>query len=240
MSELRPVSHLAEKFQKRLAQTLAEVREARDSAEDAEEEDSAERRVGRHLLECGLPPKSVKWIQENGGVPALLERDCGRLLEAFMAGEKLVAVLQGGVGAGKTTLSAIALMHARRKVHGWDEEKRQPTWEWELDSRLALVKHAAKAGDIKPRFSEDAPKMRELEEVPLLVLDDLGVSDTDSTAEVVERVLCERDANLKRTVITTNLDTKEIRLRYGPRVADRLKAEAVLISCGKESLRKKA
>ena len=58
----------------------------------------------------------------------------------------------------------------------------------------------------------------------LLVLDDLGTEPMlkNVTVECLMILIGEREKNSKHTIFTTNLDQKQILIRYGERVLSRL------------------
>lgn len=68
---------------------------------------------------------------------------------------------------------------------------------------------------------------------PFLIVDDLGTeADSSRWTEAFGRLVDERlscDPEKVRTVITTNLSKKDIRPRYGDRIADRLNAHSLAV-----------
>jgi DNA replication protein DnaC len=66
--------------------------------------------------------------------------------------------------------------------------------------------------------------VRELEEVPVLMLDDLGSEPLmqNITIEQLFQLINERQSRGLSTVISTNLTLKELRERYTERIASRL------------------
>ncbi len=123
--------------------------------------------------------------------------------EAMQAVEAVdgTLVLSGGIGCGKTVAACSWLL------------KRAPGL-FLSSARLARW----------PRY-EDA-QMRRLLSASRLVIDDLGAEYMDEKgnfAAVLDEVIVDRHANMKPTVITTNLDATAFKNRYGQRIADRVR-----------------
>ena len=62
--------------------------------------------------------------------------------------------------------------------------------------------------------------------VPHLVIDDLGVEYLDAkgyTQKRFDEILDERYSNFRKTLITTNLNARDFRDRYGTRIFDRIR-----------------
>jgi DNA replication protein DnaC len=59
-----------------------------------------------------------------------------------------------------------------------------------------------------------------------MVIDDLGVEYLDKNGNFLQRLdelIDERYSNYRQTIITTNLNVKAFKERYGERVADRIR-----------------
>ena len=76
-----------------------------------------------------------------------------------------------------------------------------------------------------------------------LIIDDLGcepveVKNFGTSVTPITDIIYERYAAMKPTIITTNLDTRQIRTEYNERVADRLNEICRVIGYKNESYRK--
>lgn len=193
----------------------------------------------KHLRACGAPEKSVRFI-ERYGLRAVRNREPHRHFAEFLKGEKLVALLQGKVGSGKTTLAILAFLSATKPAPQWDEAEMRCREVTKLDASQCYFFSASKMARLNQGWSEDRPTLDRLERATYLVLDDLAMEpEGDSKMQdKLEALLCERDAWCRRTIITTNADPKELRRRYGERVASRFAQEATIISCGDMDFRR--
>jgi DNA replication protein DnaC len=75
-----------------------------------------------------------------------------------------------------------------------------------------------------------------------LVVDDLGTemqSEKGPFAGAFQDLIRRRHADDARTVLTTNLDGKTFKTRYGARVLDRIMEKGIAFNAGNESLREK-
>lgn len=121
-------------------------------------------------------------------------------------------VLYGQPGRGKSTVMFLLIRKAIEKfrIHNirWIKSKH-------LDDKM--VSEFNKYGDTEhcvAQFSEPT----------ILFLDDLGIErSSDRTERDYYDVIDQRWADLKPTVITTNLSPEEVEKTYGPRIYSRLK-----------------
>lgn len=154
------------------------------------------RRAGR-LSEAGVPPYLIQKLAE----PIL---DTGPFGAAKEHGQKLILVLAGGVGCGKT-IAAIWLIGEAATNH---------------DSVLYLSSAALARWD---RYSQE--EMGKLFAPRLLVIDDVGSEFRDEKGAFVsllEDVINTRCLNGRRTVITTNMSADKFKVRYEDRIASRV------------------
>ena len=64
----------------------------------------------------------------------------------------------------------------------------------------------------------------------LVVLDDLGAEEqTDAAGSILTRILMERYNNKRWTIITTNLDGKALKARYGERIISRIYEDFIVV-----------
>lgn len=119
-------------------------------------------------------------------------------------------VLSGPMGRGKSLLAAgIAQDEIRRRV------------------RVRWVSWQALAGGLAARFDsetyERATQLLEAAaEMPLVVLDDLGLTTDKRALEAMERIICRRYDGGGRTIVTTNMTRLEARNRLDEAVISRL------------------
>lgn len=134
--------------------------------------------------------------------------------------DRTLLILAGKSGCGKTTAAAWWLWQF---IHGAVTPTRWPRF--------------AHAGDL-PRIDES--HLLALRSAPRLVIDDLGMEYADNKGffeVVLDRMLDWRYANLKPTVITTNLRAEQFKARYGERIADRIREAGNFVELSNESLR---
>lgn len=124
-------------------------------------------------------------------------------------------IIFGGVGNGKTTLlNAIADTVNILNLRANGEQ--QAAWVWKIDTD-ALVRIAR----------QDESELRKWIERPMLALDDLGAEEAAVKSygnllnPVVDLIMYRYKMRLF-TIMTSNLSPKNIRERYGDRVADRM------------------
>lgn len=186
-------------------------REIRDRAIQQQAEQRA-RKIRR-----GIPPRFMAASLEGEQTPAV------QAMRPYLdvdAPEGLALGLLGSVGCGKTW----ALCGA---VDAWPQ------------SALFL-----EADTIARLAGRDHDQLHELtkaaEAVSLLALDDLfrGYVKAGGLAEaVIEEVLCHRHAAQMATIITSNLTPEQLAKRLSPRVVDRLREWATIITLPAGSLR---
>jgi len=146
-------------------------------------------------------------------------------------------VLSGGPGCGKTVAAvAWVIAYVRDKALWSKDICDQPRFSaggpiWVTAARLARWE----------RYDEDA--MRKLLSTPRLVIDDLGGEYLDKGgfyASLLDEIVNERQSEGKPTIMTTNLNAEAFKVRYGERIADRIREGGRFVECGSASLRKAA
>lgn len=124
---------------------------------------------------------------------------------------KFSLLLYGGVGNGKSTLSrAICVLFDVLSDNKWDSKKASCT------TALEIVKAAI---DDKIWFDR-------IKNADMLIIDDLGtepstIKSFGNEVSPITEVLYNRYDKLLPTIVTSNLNDKEINDRYGVRIADR-------------------
>jgi hypothetical protein len=119
--------------------------------------------------------------------------------------EGVLLALSGIPGVGKSVAAAVALLAAGRG-------------RWVRASDLARV----------PKDGEDGP-VRDSGTSGIVVIDDVGTEHSPSgyaAARICDLVEL-REAAMQRTIITTNLDAKGFKERYGERIASRINGDAL-------------
>lgn len=178
--------------------------QARLRAEELERAKIARERERRQqvprLVTAGVPRKIAKILVE--GV------DATNAVNAIRGSKKLVTVLAGNPGSGKTTAAASLLL---------------------AQTRIRLVT-AVYLASLHPRVREDKRELNELARVRHLVIDDVGL-ETDNAKgnfrSIFDNLLDFRIGQTLRTVITTNLTQAEFssERHYGARIWSRLGAD---------------
>jgi chromosomal replication initiation ATPase DnaA len=86
----------------------------------------------------------------------------------------------------------------------------------------------------------DEQRFRALRAWRVLVLDDLGLEYSDQKGaflSLLDALVDARSADESRTVITTNLPSQEFVMRYGERIADRMREAGLFVEIADASLR---
>ncbi len=159
--------------------------------------------------------------------------------ETFTGNEKLIneccayndggLVLYGNTGCGKTHL-AVSIM---RNIYKSNINKIINSLSNELPDYSKIKKQIFKPVpdlllEIRGAFKDGAEKseddiIKKYSTVPFLVLDDLGSEKTSEySITTLYIILDRRDRELMPTIITTNLNPKEIEDKLGARIASRL------------------
>lgn len=198
-------------------------------------------------VETMTEPRDVSAAMRNWGVPSRVEVSLRELqrtpaVEWVLARWAPVATavapttmgLLGTVGTGKTTAACAPLLGHWRVVHPWF---RVPgDMPAQSRPRAALFVSMATVAALSLWDDEDQRLRQRALETELLILDDLGGERGDS-ASVLERILGTRDAEHRRTILTTNLDARAFANRYGLRVLDRMRADDAVFNALGSSLR---
>jgi DNA replication protein DnaC len=168
--------------------------------------------VERHRRFAPLP--TVEAVYDR----ATRESEAVRHVRAFLASPKPALVLLGGVGCGKT-VAALAAVRERPDAE--------------------MVKAAELARAIDPWKLEREAGWRPIDvEASLVVIDDLGTElEEPRFHQALFAILDSRGAADTKTIITANLEPRQIRERYLDRIADRLNAMARAVRIAGPSMR---
>lgn len=214
-----------------LAQRVAEIRQL-EGAEARRLHDERDRaRTGEFLGRCGVDLDKVELL--TGARPP----PCGKLrpdvkawadAQRFAADpSKLVLVLVGPTGTGKSLAAASVFLSLRHRVTDptWDGVA-STGWRWASPGAVVTAPRLSRL----PRYGPGSEELERLLAVPLLVLDDLGL-ETLALGDKLDELLDVRMGRRLRTVITANMEPAALAAKYGDRVADRLRlGGAVVVS----------
>ena len=166
----------------------------------------------------GVPRMHVRNLPGRENEAAATEVD------AWDHRERTCLVLSGAGGVGKSHAAARWLW----REYPVNPERRVQQRRW-WDAR-----------EIQMLGRFDRASHRELVEMPLLVVDDLGAEPGDEDAwwrSRVELLIAQRVEDLRGTLVTTNLDAGQLRARYGERLYDRLRHRARWVEVAGVNLR---
>lgn len=208
---------------------MPETARARAAREDfdyprAESTDEGrERRALAHDRRARAWVKGVPRKYRDARMDQLTPEQHPDKLRAWLTSDSEVLVLASPtVGNGKT-FAAYAVCWAAHEAGQW------------VCARTAADLMAAlrPTGDYEPEIWHTVTRC------DLLLIDDLGQDRlTDWTREQLHRLINERNAEGRRTIVTTNRGPREIEGIYGPAIADRLIDEATPIKFTGESRRR--
>ena len=174
----------------------------------------------------------AKWLTDKDTKPSLL--------------------LYGGVGNGKTTMTkAIAVtiaclidMAGKSLVNDspafWDDKEGERLLKSILRYPQLVLVTAQRLADLA---SSDVEGFNEYRGKTLLAIDDLGCEPTrvrnyGTEVTPVTDLIYQRYERCLPTIITTNLDRKDIRAQYGDRIADRFNELFELVAFTNKSYRR--
>lgn len=121
-------------------------------------------------------------------------------------------ILKGPVGTGKSAAAALLVMQC--------VDDKIPAWFADCTSLLSDLSAIHALGQANKFDALEHRLMR----ADVLVLDDVGQERGDSWAqEQLEKIIAQRYAKMRPTVITTNLTEAQMAGRYGERIIDRLR-----------------
>lgn len=170
------------------------------------------RRARRAALAwAGVPDRVVEAL--DGALRPTTATDA---VKSFRAARKTFLLLAGKPGAGKTVAACEAL------------------------SGGGLFVRAVQLARLSAFDAEDKRRWYEICHCRLLVLDDLGAEQLhDGWRPQLDELIDIRYGDRRPIIITTNLDGQSFKQRYGERIADRIRHDGDVISCGDQSLRRR-
>ena len=179
-----------------------------------------------HLAKLGIPRDIASRLLEPLDVtPALAD------VHEWWASEFPTRVLLGGNGCGKS-LAACYVIPAHCRDNGkiaWSHQRGDlgEWWVWR-SVKYAMADDVAslRAGD-----DVDVAEHKALLATPLLILDEAGNEDGDGERGI-GRLICDRIAEGKRTVVTANMSLENFSKRYGRRVMSRIGQDSLRVVHG--------
>lgn len=178
----------------------------------------------RHVLgRLGVPRQALDALAFPRATTAL------QAAKGWWLSGQAVLLLLGGVGSGKTTAAAWALA---RQLERTGAQPSGTMWE---PAMFVTAQELDGASGYRSDFREWQERLCHC---GLLVLDDLGTERLgDGEQGAIQRVVTQRIATGRRTVLTANLDAAAFRERYGERLADRIRESGQVKGSGTASLR---
>lgn len=171
------------------------------------EQEIKDKKTENIIKNCGIKSKfrnfSFKTYPKNGDKDALL-----KTIQWASSGGNYSIIFSGRVGTGKTSLGWCAAQY--RIFHNLTD---------------FLFVHYLDLIEMLHTFKDDTAEktMRRAKEVPLLMLDEIGVGkDTDWRDEQILSIIGHRHDEEMPTIITTNVEWGNISEKFGPRVFWRL------------------
>jgi DNA replication protein DnaC len=165
-----------------------------------------------------IPEEFVDACIENPEVADWIER--------FLAGTSVPPLLMlGHLGTGKSSHAYAAV---RECLFGRARQRRTLSWH--------MTSYAKFNAAMRPT-SDDShlASLANAEQVELLVLDDLGAGiSTDWTADTLYRLVDERWARHRATIVTTNYTPEQLEQKVDPRVVSRLASGRVVRLKGRD------
>lgn len=170
--------------------------------------------------------EDIEWSLRNQGVPERIVNTLGSIgygdtkepsqamevVKNFLKTDRPAwcLVLSGDKGCGKSTAAALFLEDKTKAYQTVGNLPKKQAW-WT----------AAKVN----RVSSYDDQLENLMIMPWLIIDDLGVEYADKNGHFnsrLDELLSARYDNYKKTIITTNLNSKDFQERYGKRITSRI------------------
>lgn len=215
--------HVKEELQNIMARLGALIVERENDPKFVREQELAEQRrvasaVASELTRLGVPRK----IRDELRRGKVRETEPIAAVRQAMADNPWVLVLSGPGGIGKDfAIAELLRQEAVERAKG----TKDPFWaiaECWLSIPVLLPEAINRFGTFDPVI------LRNVSRMSTLVLEDLGtepvVKNNDKVLSWLFAVFNERHKHSRRTFVTTNLDKKACKERYGKRIFDRLKS----------------
>jgi hypothetical protein len=163
---------------------------------------------------------------------------------AVRESQDTILTLAGAPGTGKTVAAARSFDDYVAAESNWkfgeSHMMMSDGWAWEYHWQGGnIVWTSAAALSRIDRFSATA--VRDICAADRLVIDDLGSEYVDGKGfflALFDEIIDARYANLRKTILTTNLTPDSFRQRYQERIVDRIRQRGRFVNCGSVSLRR--
>jgi DNA replication protein DnaC len=187
-------------------------REASDENWDWNQRQRAAAERRERVASSGISERAIDaWLGGLEKWPAV------EALQDWMLSGKTFLLLLGVTGTGKTVAAAEAIA----STYG-----------------VGIFRRAVEMARMSVFDRADRDKLEQIRRCDLLVIDDLGTEMAhDGWRPVLDEVIDVRYGGRRQTIITSNLDAKMLRARYGDRVMDRIRDDGMIASCGDKSRR---
>lgn len=227
--------------------TLREFRELREKGAGwAMEQYREELRARAAQRDRGMEPQDLAYRLQRIGVPAedilalrgpLEDTSALQAAKKFLAAPREAALnfllLVGGPGVGKTLAASYVLR----------DEARRFDWNGQAGGGVTVEPlQFIRAGEltrIDTRDRLDTQRLNGMAKCRLLVLDDAGDEGGPIGRDALVEMLLRRDANGRRTVVTTNLTAERFAELYGKPLMDRIRVRGIAPNLTKEKSRRK-
>ena len=182
------------------------------------------------LEDLGVPRRCADVLGAAKDTPSL------EAARGFVPSEHTFLLLLGSAGAGKSVAAAWALAEAVRPIF---TERPYNAAEWFMRRGLFVRASAAARTGASDFDREDRERFEDWCSTRFLVLDDLGTERAwDGWLSRLDELIDRRYGDKLRTVITSNLDGKTFKERYGERISDRIRHDGQIVIAGAESMRR--
>lgn len=173
------------------------------------------------LVRAGTPRRCADALSM-----CLRETSALTALRGFMGDDTTFCLLLGAAGVGKSVAASWAVS----------------TVIFRDDGRRGWRGRFVRAADLSRRSLYDRDAQEDFAHLcvcRLLVLDDMGTEQSSSPwAAQLDELVDRRYGDRLKTIFTTNLDADKFKLRYGERIADRIRHDGQVVGAGTESLRR--
>jgi hypothetical protein len=218
----------------KLAAEKAEMQAQREAAL-RREDNPGPAAVYPRLARAGVPPVYLETLKLGAyPTPALNAADDWW---AAQDPTRPTLLLFGWTGSGKS-LAAVTLMARHLAAH---KPNSGPTTF--NPAEMALWVQGSELDLLSEYKAQEVARVDAMVRCHFLVLDDLSTERANENAPAmghIHRLLTERYAHRRRTVITTNLNLGDFEKRYGARIWSRMQEGAVQKGSGKKDLRNPA
>lgn len=203
-------------------EAFSEDHKRNEERERLEAERKHQARIWSRLQEIGVPTRSVDALRGSA-----VETAATNAVKAHQEGSRAFLLLFGAPGTGKTVAAVQGLYGAFLA-----------TSPYFLRDTAAFVR-AIEAARLSQFDGADQERFRKMKQAKLLVLDDLGAEMLhDGWRPMLDELIDYRYGERLKTIVTSNLDAKAFKERYGDRIVDRIRHDGAVCQCGEQSMRR--